>query len=118
MPRRNYPHISFAIGYLDPDFGMRSTGQAGTRLTVPASTSKDADLPWSVSLIRLRAMDRVLSSAAIWARIDQSLLIGQRSSMATAEHIEGNIALVFPGQGSQFVGMGKELQAASPAAFA
>jgi [acyl-carrier-protein] S-malonyltransferase len=38
--------------------------------------------------------------------------------MATAEHIEGNIALVFPGQGSQFVGMGKELQAASPAAKA
>lgn len=38
--------------------------------------------------------------------------------MATAEHIEGNIALVFPGQGSQFVGMGQELQAASPAAKA
>jgi [acyl-carrier-protein] S-malonyltransferase len=38
--------------------------------------------------------------------------------MAISEHIEGNIALVFPGQGSQFVGMGQELQAASPAAKA
>jgi [acyl-carrier-protein] S-malonyltransferase len=38
--------------------------------------------------------------------------------MATTEFIEGNVAMVFPGQGSQFVGMGHELQAASPAAKA
>jgi [acyl-carrier-protein] S-malonyltransferase len=36
--------------------------------------------------------------------------------MATTEFIEGNVAMVFPGQGSQFVGMGQELQSASPAA--
>jgi [acyl-carrier-protein] S-malonyltransferase len=36
--------------------------------------------------------------------------------MPTAELIEGNIAMVFPGQGSQFVGMGQALQTASPAA--
>src|SRR5438034_939582 len=38
--------------------------------------------------------------------------------MASTELIEGNVALVFPGQGSQFVGMATELQSVSPAAKA
>ncbi len=38
--------------------------------------------------------------------------------MATTELIEGNVAMVFPGQGSQFVGMATELQSVSPAAKA
>lgn len=38
--------------------------------------------------------------------------------MTPTELIEGNVAMVFPGQGSQFVGMGTELQSVSPAARA
>lgn len=36
--------------------------------------------------------------------------------MVQREWIEGRVALVFPGQGSQFVGMGEELASVSPAA--
>jgi [acyl-carrier-protein] S-malonyltransferase len=36
--------------------------------------------------------------------------------MATTERIKGDVALVFPGQGAQFVGMGAELIDISPAA--
>jgi [acyl-carrier-protein] S-malonyltransferase len=36
--------------------------------------------------------------------------------MATTERIKGDVALVFPGQGAQFVGMGAELIQISPAA--
>ncbi|MCD6032990.1 MAG: malonyl CoA-acyl carrier protein transacylase, partial [Thermomicrobiales bacterium] len=45
----------------------------------------------------------------------EHLHVGQRTT-GSVDSLTGKIALVFPGQGSQFVGMGKALYDASAAA--